>query len=95
MRYHFQCKCFICVTEEWSSTADVLDLKNDPLYKEAIVLYTMNKKDIREWPREEIEYHEKKAAEFLEKYNRFHPVIDTIAIQEVLLFMWNILSSRN
>lgn len=42
----------------------------------------------------EIREHEKKAIEFLLKYDRFHPVNDTIAVQNNLHIMWNVLAYR-
>lgn len=93
-RYHFECKCLVCSNENWLNVSVVVNLSIDPLYKEGIKLSTMKWDEIRKLPREAVENFEKKAIEFLEKYDRFHPVVDTMRMQQALLRAWNILSVR-
>lgn len=84
-RYRFECKCFVCSNEIWSPLNNVLDFSNDPIYKEAVKLSTMTATQVRKLPRDAVADFEKKAAEFLQKYDRLHPVNATMSIGETLL----------
>lgn len=73
---------------------DEIDLSDDPKYKDAMKPYMMTAQAIRKLSQSEISNMEKKEIAFLEKYNRFHPVNDTICMQDVLRTVWNVLAMR-
>lgn len=78
----------------WEPLVNEVDLSDDPVYNDAIKPGTMTVNAIRKLSNNEITKHEKRAIEFLEKYDRFHPVNDTICMQDTLRLMWNILAMR-
>lgn len=94
LRYHFRCKCFVCINNVWHILTGTVNASDDPIYDEAIEPAWMTPDDFRKLPRDEIQNYEKKGIEFLEKYNRFHPIQDTMYMQDNLLNEWIVLSSR-
>lgn len=74
--------------------AERMTLSGDPLYKAGIKPYEMKVQAFRKQSRETIAEQEKKAIEFLEQHDRYHPVHDTIAMQGNLIGMWSMLTSR-
>ncbi|XP_055298565.1 SET and MYND domain-containing protein 4-like [Sitodiplosis mosellana] len=93
-RYHFKCECFLCTSELWTPLTNEVNLSRDPLYEFGLQPSAMTIKRFRKLTRSEVLSYEKKAIEFLEKYDRFHPVNDTIVMQNNLQIMWNVLASR-
>lgn len=78
----------------WEPLVDAVDLSDDPVYDDGMKPGLMRVNEIRKLSTNEITKHEKKAIEFLEKYDRFHPVNDTICMQDSLRCMWNVLAMR-
>lgn len=78
----------------WEPLVNEVDLSDDAAYNDGMKPGLLKVNEIRELSNNEIAKHEKKAFEFLEKYDRFHPVNDTICMQDCLRCMWNALSMR-
>lgn len=93
-KYHFKCECLLCSQEEHLLSEDEVNLFNNPLWKYGVILSYATVKEFREMSREKIESHEEKAINFLNKYNRFHPIDATSALQRTLIIIWNLLASR-
>lgn len=92
-RYFFKCECLVC-SGMWEPLVNEIDLSDDPIYDDAIKPGRMTANEIRKLSANEIAKYEKKAIEFLEEYDRFHPVNDTICMQDTLRYVWNILAMR-
>lgn len=71
-----------------------IDLSDDPLYHEAMQPSTMTHAKIRKLPSSTFDRYEKNAIDFLTKYDRFHPVNDTICMQANLQMIWNVIATR-
>lgn len=71
-----------------------IDLSDDPLYIDGMQPYTMTHAEIRKLPQSIIDRYEKSAIDFLTKYDRFHPVNDTICMQANLQMFWNVIATR-
>lgn len=78
----------------WEPLVKEVDLSDDPVYDDGMKPAMMRANEIRKLSNDDIAKHEKKAFEFLEKYDRFHPVNDTICMQDSLRCMWNVLAMR-
>lgn len=92
-RYLSQCQCNLCMNEIWSPLVDRCNLKDDPHWKQAIVPLFMNVTAFQKLTLDEMEECERKAIDFLRKYDDRHPVRDTISMQELLQIMWNVMAS--
>lgn len=92
--YHFKCDCMVCANKTWSPSSNELDFTEDPLYREAVQPIDMTVQLFRKQAPAGIEAFERNDIAFLEKYDRFHAVSDTIALQATLFGMWNVLFSR-
>lgn len=92
-RYHLKCTCNLCANEVWAPLVDRCNLKDDPQWKNTIAPLFMNVNAFRELTLEKIEIYEKKAIDFLRKYDDRHPIRDTISIQELLQIMWNAIAA--
>lgn len=92
-RYRLKCACDLCKNDIWSPLVDRCNLKKDPQWKDAIAPLFMNVTAFRKLALVEIENYEKKAIDFLRKYDDRHPVRDTISVQELLQIMWHELAS--
>lgn len=73
---------------------DEMDFSDDMLYTNGIQPSNLTLERFRKVPRRLIEGYQKNSIDFLTKYDRFHPVNDTICMQNNLFIMWNILASR-
>ncbi|XP_031628272.1 SET and MYND domain-containing protein 4-like [Contarinia nasturtii] len=94
LRYHFECECMLCTNDDWSPLTDEVDFSDDPLYTIGMKPFCMTVKELRKLSRSQIQQYEKNAIDFLVKYGRFHPVNDTMGMQNTLLIMWNVLAAR-
>lgn len=94
-RYFYDCACIICKTEDWNPLKDECDFSGDPLYKIAMKPSAITVEEFRTLPRSRIREIENKSIDFLVKYERFHPVNDTMTMQINLQIMWNVLASRH
>lgn len=92
-RYQLKCACNLCTNEMWSPMVDRCNLKEVPQWKDAIVPLFMTVTAFRKLSLDEVENYEKKAIDFLRKYNDRHPVKDTISMQELLQIMWNVMAT--
>lgn len=92
-RYFFKCECLVC-SGMWEALANEVDLSDDSAYNDGMKPALLKANEIRKLSNDDIAKYEKKAYEFLEKYDHFHPVNDTICMQGSLRCMWNILSMR-
>lgn len=93
-RLFYQCKCLVCSSEDWSPMTREINFSDDPLYIRGTLLYMMSQDTIRELPRAKIDEYEQCAIDFLTKYDRFHPVEDTITMQLNLHMLWYVISTR-
>ncbi|XP_055306917.1 SET and MYND domain-containing protein 4-like [Sitodiplosis mosellana] len=91
--YFFKCKCKLCLNPNWSIFTGK-DLSEGPLYEKAIEPTWMDLNEIRKLTTEELVSYEREAAKFLAKYDRFHPVKDTMMMQHQLHMLWNTFASR-
>lgn len=88
-QYRVICKCQLCSNEMWAPLVDRVNVREDSLWKEGIAPILMQTDAFRKLSLDKIENHEKKAIEFLTKYNDQHPIRDTISMQECLQIVWN------
>lgn len=84
----------MCTSNDFSLLAQEVNFSDDILYEIGIQPSGMTIKELRKLHRSQILEYEKKAIEFLLKYDRFHPVNDTIGMQNNLHIMWHVLASR-
>lgn len=92
-QYHYKCGCLIC-SDLWEPLLNEVDLSDDPEFDDAIKPIMMTSEAIRKLPQSEIDDKEKKEIGFLEKYKRFHPVNDTVCMQDILRTVWNVRAMR-
>lgn len=88
-----KCDCVLCEDDDWTTILDEVSLQS-PLYEDAITPLKMTEKAFRNLFRETMEQYENRAITFLEMYNRFHPLEDTLNVQIVLIIIWNIFATR-
>lgn len=92
--YDFDCECLVCTNPKRSALISKIEFSANPLFKEAVQPLLMTVQEFRQLSRCQIGNYEKKAIEFLEKYNEFHPIFDTACMQANLRIMWSVLASR-
>lgn len=78
----------------WSSLLEDLRFRQDPLWTIATEPMRMSIKEIRQLPQDRIQTYERMAIEFLHKYERLHPIYDTVLVQHGLVLMWRALASH-
>lgn len=67
---------------------------NNELWELGSAPGSMTIETLRTIAQQELENHEDSAIKFLEKYDRFHPVNETVYIHNVLLVLWNLFTSQ-
>lgn len=92
--YHFRCQCALCSFELWTPEVGEIFLMNNELWGMGSAPGSMTIDTIRSIPQHEIENCEDYAIQFLRKFDRFHPVHETVYIHNMLLVLWNLFTSR-
>ncbi|XP_055316116.1 uncharacterized protein LOC129575905 [Sitodiplosis mosellana] len=90
---HMKCECNLCSGDAWTMLHDK-SLKQSPFWKDATAAANMTEKAFRALSNETKEYYENRTIKFLEMYDRFHPLNDTLCVQWALIVMWNVLATH-
>lgn len=92
---HFKCECLLCTETIRLPTDDEVNFTTNELYKNGLALVkgedAPTLEEFRKLPVAVIEQHEESAIKFLKLFGRFHPIKETINIENALLIMWYIL----
>lgn len=70
------------------------DFSKNPMYERGIEPTWMDLDEIRNLTPDKVLSYERDGANFLEKYDRYHPVQDTMMMQHNLHMLWNTFASR-
>ncbi|XP_055303097.1 N-lysine methyltransferase SMYD2-A-like isoform X1 [Sitodiplosis mosellana] len=92
--YHFKCECIICSTDFFLPTKYEINFTNTKLYKDIMEANSMTIQAFRKLPREKLKYYEECAIKFLERYDRFHPINETIEVWRILITIWLLFTTR-
>lgn len=91
--YFVKCGCIMCENENWSPFCGGY-LSKSPMYERGIEPTWMELDEIRNLTPDKVLSYERDGANFLEKYDRYHPVQDTMMMQHNLHMLWNTFASR-
>lgn len=88
-----ECECIMCTSDDFALYPREVNFSQDPLFEFGIKPYTMSMKQFRDLTRNQITEYETKTIAFLNKFDRFHPVNDTVSMEKNLEVMWTILAA--